>query len=110
MQFNIYYGFTGVFNPVKYRYSDHYKTEKEAVDDAKTQVTKLFMENCGTNGIPSFLDIQKESKELKVPLKALLDDYIWTGLGFMLFLLLLILFQVREYEREHDNLCKIIRI
>lgn len=82
MQFNIYYGFTGVFNPVKYRYSDHYKTEKEAFDDAKTQVTKLFMENCGTNGIPSFLDIQKESKELKVPLKALLDDYIWDRTRF----------------------------
>lgn len=77
MQFNIYFGLINENKPVEYKYTENYKSEKEALEDAKTQAIALFSTEAGKFGLPSFLDIQKESKDLNIPVKVLWEDHIW---------------------------------
>ena len=74
--FNIYYGTIGKTLGVKYRYTKRFRNKEEALKYAKEEATSLFYKNEGKFGIPSYIDIAKESKITELKIEDLYQDHI----------------------------------
>ena len=76
MTYNIYYGTIGKTLGVKYRFTRNCKNEQEAIKLAKNAVTTFYYKNEGKYGLPSFDQINKESKITGLSIESLYDDHI----------------------------------
>ena len=76
MTYNIYYGTIGKILGVKYRFTRNCKNEQEAIKLAKNAVTTFYYKNEGKYGLPSFDQINKESKITGLSIESLYDDHI----------------------------------
>ena len=74
--YNIYYGTIGKTLGVKYRFTRVCKNEQDALRIAKSAASSLYYKNEGKYGIPSFVDINKESEITGVPIEDLYNDHI----------------------------------
>lgn len=74
--YNIYYGTIGKTLRVKYRYTKEFKSESDALKEAKDSMVSLFYKNEGKFGIPSFNQISKESDITGLGLEQLYEDHI----------------------------------
>ena len=74
--FNIYFGTIGKTLGVKYRYTKRFRTQEEALKAAKDGATSFYYKNEGKYGIPSYVDIAKESKLTGISLETLYEDHI----------------------------------
>ena len=76
MTYNIYYGTIGKTLGVKYRFTRNCRNEQEAIKLAKNAVTTFYYKNEGKYGLPSFDQINKESKITGLSIESLYDDHI----------------------------------
>ena len=76
MTYNIYYGTIGKTLGVKYRFTKNCRTEQDAIKLAKNAVTTFYYKNEGKYGLPSFDQINKESKITGLSIESLYDDHI----------------------------------
>ena len=76
MTFNIYYGTIGKALGVKYRFTRNCRNEQDAIKLAKNAVTTFYYKNEGKYGLPSFDQINKESKITGLSIESLYDDHI----------------------------------
>lgn len=77
MMYNIYYGTIGKTLGVKYRFTRNCnKGEQEAMKIAKNAVASLFYKNEGKYGIPSYSEIEKESKLTGISIETLYNEHI----------------------------------
>jgi len=77
MMYNIYYGTIGKTLGVKYRFTRNCnKGEQEAMKIAKNDVASLFYKNEGKYGIPSYSEIEKESKLTGISIETLYNEHI----------------------------------
>jgi hypothetical protein len=77
MTYNIYYGTIGKTLGVRYRFTRNCnRGEQEALKIAKNAVTSFYYKNEGKFGLPSFDDINKESKITGIPIEKLYDEHI----------------------------------
>lgn len=77
MMYNIYYGTIGKTLGVKYRFTRNCnKREQEAMKIAKNAVASLFYKNEGKYGIPSYSEIEKESKLTGISIETLYNEHI----------------------------------
>ena len=76
MTYNIYYGTIGKTLGVKYRFTRNCRNEQDAIKLAKNAVTTFYYKNEGKYGLPSFDQINKESKITGLSIESLYDDHI----------------------------------
>ena len=76
MTYNIYYGTIGKILGVKYRFTRNCRNEQDAIKLAKNAVTTFYYKNEGKYGLPSFDQINKESKITGLSIESLYDDHI----------------------------------
>ena len=76
MTYNIYYGTIGKTLGVKYRFTRNCRNEQEASKLAKNAITTFYYKNEGKYGLPSFDQINKESKITGLSIESLYDDHI----------------------------------
>lgn len=76
MTYNIYFGTIGKTLGVKYRFSKKCKDEEQAKRIAKDSVSSLYYKNEGKYGIPSFSQINEESKITGIPIDKLYEEHI----------------------------------
>ena len=76
MTYNIYYGTIGKTLGVKYRFTRNCRNEQEAIKLAKNAITTFYYKNEGKYGLPSFDQINKESKITGLSIESLYDDHI----------------------------------
>lgn len=76
MTYNIYYGTIGKTLGVKYRFTKNAKNESEAKKLAKNSALNFYYKNEGKFGIPSFADIDHESKLTGIGIEVLYDDHV----------------------------------
>lgn len=76
MTYNIYYGTIGKTLGIKYRFTRNCRNEQEAIKLAKNAVTTFYYKNEGKYGLPSFDQINKESKITGLSIESLYDDHI----------------------------------
>ena len=76
MTYNIYFGTIGKTLGVKYRFTRNCNSEQEALKLAKNSVTSFYYKNEGKYGIPSFEDIDKESKITGLSIETLYNNHI----------------------------------
>ena len=76
MTYNIYYGTIGKTLGVKYRFTRNCRTEQDAIKIAKNAVTSFYYKNEGKYGLPSFNDIDKESKITGLSIEDLYNEHI----------------------------------
>lgn len=81
-EYNIYFGTIGKTLNVRYRYTKKFKTESEALREAKQMASSFYYKNEGTYNIPSYISLVKESKALDVPLETLYADHMWDLLRY----------------------------
>ena len=74
--FNIYYGTIGKTLGVKYRFTKNCKTEQDALRIAKNAASTVYYKNEGKYGIPSFVDINKESEITGISMEKLYEEHI----------------------------------
>ena len=74
--YNIYYGTIGKTLGVKYRYSKNFRNEQEALKHVYNDVFNFYLRNEGKYGIPSYNDIEKESKITGVDIETLYREHI----------------------------------
>lgn len=74
--FNIYYGTIGKTLGVKYRFTKNCKNEQDALKTAKNAASAFYYKNEGKYGLPSFVDINKESEITGIPIEKLYEDHI----------------------------------
>ena len=74
--YNIYYGTIGKTLGVKYRFTKNCKAEQEALNIAKKACEAFFYKNEGKYGLPSFIQINKESQITELPITTLYEDHI----------------------------------
>ena len=74
--YNIYYGTIGKTLGVKYRYTKNFKNEQEAIKSAENEVFNLYLRNEGKYGIPTYNDIEKESKITGIDIETLYQDHV----------------------------------
>jgi hypothetical protein len=75
--YNIYYGTIGRTLGIKYRFTKNCnKGEQEALKIAKNAATSLYYKNEGKYGLPSFDDINEESKITGVSIEDLYNEHI----------------------------------
>ena len=77
MTYNIYYGTIGKTLGAKYRFTRNCnRGEQEAIKIAKNAATSFYYKNEGRYGLPSFDDINKESKITGRSIEDLYNDHI----------------------------------
>ena len=76
MMYNIYFGTIGKTLGVKYRYTKNFKSELDAIKNAENEVFNLYLRNEGKYGIPSYNDIEKESKITGVDIEKLYQEHV----------------------------------
>ena len=76
MTYNIYYGTIGKTLGIKYRFTRNCRNEQDAIKLAKNAVTTFYYKNEGKYGLPSFDQINKESKITGLSIESLYDDHI----------------------------------
>lgn len=76
IQYNIYYGTIGKTLGVCYRYTKWCKNEQEALKIAETAASSLFYKNEGKHGLPSYVQISKDSKITGIDIENMYKDYI----------------------------------
>jgi hypothetical protein len=76
MTYNIYYGTIGKTLGVKYRFTRNCRNEQDAIKLAKNAITTFYYKNEGKYGLPSFDQINKESKITGLSIESLYDDHI----------------------------------
>ena len=76
MTYNIYYGTIGKTLGVKYRFTRNCRNEQDAIKLVKNAVTTFYYKNEGKYGLPSFDQINKESKITGLSIESLYDDHI----------------------------------
>lgn len=77
MTYNIYYGTIGKTLGVKYRFTRNCnRGEQEALKIAKNAATSFYYKNEGKFGLPSFNDINKESKITGLSIEDLYNEHI----------------------------------
>ena len=74
--FNIYYGTIGKTLGEKYRFTRNCKNEQDALKIAKSAAASFYYKNEGKYGLPSFVDITKESEITGIDIEALYDEHI----------------------------------
>ncbi len=74
--YNIYFGTIGKKLGVKYRYTNNFKNEQDAIANAKNAASSFFYKNEGKYGIPKFSDISKESEITGLSIDILYQDHI----------------------------------
>ena len=74
--FNIYYGTIGKTLGEKYRFTKNCKNEQEALKIAKNAASSFYYKNEGKYGLPSFMDITKESELTGVSIEKLYEEHI----------------------------------
>ncbi len=75
-QYNIYYGTIGKVLGEKYRFSRNCKNEQEALKLAKNAASSFYYKNEGKYGLPSFVDINKESELTGISVEKLYEEHI----------------------------------
>lgn len=75
-QYNIYYGTIGKTLSERYRFTKTCKSEQDALRLAKNAATSFYYKNEGKYGLPSFVDINKESNLTGLPIEKLYEDHI----------------------------------
>ena len=75
-QYNIYYGTIGKTLGVKYRFTKTCKNEQDAIRLAKNAAASFYYKNEGKYGLPSFVDINKESNLTGISIEKLYEDHI----------------------------------
>jgi len=75
-QYNIYYGTIGKTLGVKYRFTKTCKGDQDAIRLAKNAATSFYYKNEGKYGLPSFVDINKESNLTGISIEKLYEDHI----------------------------------
>lgn len=77
MTYNIYYGTIGKTLGVKYRFTRNCnRGEQEALKIAKNAATSFYYKNEGKYGLPSFDEINKESKITGHSIEDLYNEHI----------------------------------
>lgn len=74
--YNIYFGTIGKTLGVKYRYTKNFKNEEQALNHAKNAVKSFYYKNEGKFGLPSYIQILKESEITEVPIERLYEEHI----------------------------------
>ena len=74
--YNIYFGTIGKTLGCKYRYTKRFNSIQEARDHVKEAAASFYYQNEGTFGLPSYIQILKESKLLNIPMQDLYEDHI----------------------------------
>lgn len=72
--YNIYYG---ILNGTKYRFTKAYKSEIDAINEAKQLAIGIYYKNEGKFGIPTYNQIEKESKMTGVSIENLYNEHIY---------------------------------
>lgn len=75
-QFNVYFGTIGQTLGVKYKFTKEFKSEFDAMKQAKDLATTFYYKNEGKFGIPSFNTINKESEITGIPIEKLYEEHI----------------------------------
>ena len=75
-QYNIYFGTIGKTLGCKYRFTKWCKNEQEARSIARSSVKSMFYKYEGKYGIPSFNQINEESKITGLDIETLYNDHI----------------------------------
>lgn len=76
IQYNIYFGTIGKTLGCKYRFTKWCKNEQDAKNLAETSAQSFYYKNEGKYGIPSYNDIDEESKITGVDIETLYNDHI----------------------------------
>lgn len=76
IQYNIYFGTIGKTLGVKYQFTKLCKNEQDAMKTAETAAQSLYYKNEGKHGLPSYLQISKDSKITGIDIENLYKDYI----------------------------------
>ena len=74
--YNIYYGTIGKTLGVKYRFTKNCRNEQDALRIAEDSASAFYYKNEGTYGLPSFVDINKESEITGVSMEKLYEEHI----------------------------------
>ena len=74
--YNIYYGTIGNDLKLKYRYTKKFKSDEDALEEAKNQASSLFYKNEGKHGIPKFLQIKSECDITGLSIEDLYSEHI----------------------------------
>ena len=74
--YNIYFGTIGKTLGCRYKFTRKFRTKEDALKCAKEAATSFYYKNEGRFGLPSYVDIAKESKLLGVPLETLYEEHI----------------------------------
>ena len=74
--YNIYYGTIGNNLEVKYRFTKNCKNDQEALKIAKNAASAYYYKNEGKYGLPSFVDINKESEITGISIEKLYEEHI----------------------------------
>lgn len=75
-QYNIYFGTIGKTLGVKYRFTKWCKNENAAKRLAEAAATSFYYKNEGKYGIPSYIQIDKESKITGIDVEKLYKEHI----------------------------------
>ena len=75
-QFNIYYGTIGKTLGVRYRCTKSFQNEASAKKYAKQATEAFYIRNEGKYGLPSYIQINQESKITGVSIEDLYKDHI----------------------------------
>lgn len=75
-QYNIYFGTIGKTLGCKYRFTKLCRNEQDANRIAETSAQSFYYKNEGKYGIPTYNDIDKESKITGLDVETLYKDHI----------------------------------
>lgn len=75
-QYNIYFGTIGKTLGCKYRFTKWCRNEQEAKNLAESSCKSMFCKYEGKYGIPSFNQINEESKITGLDIESLYDEHI----------------------------------
>ena len=75
-QYNIYFGTIGKTLGVKYQYTKTCKNDQEALKTAEIAAQSFFYKNEGKKGLPSYVQIAKDSEITGIDIETLYKDYI----------------------------------
>lgn len=74
--YNIYFGTIGKTLGIKYRFTKNFRSEEQAKQYAKNAVISFYYKNEGKFGLPSYIQIAKESELIGVPIEKLYEEHI----------------------------------
>lgn len=75
-EYNIYYGTIGKTLGEKYRVTKNFRNEQEALRFAKNTAFSFYYKNEGKYGLPSFVEINKESEITGLSIEKLYEEHI----------------------------------